>query len=235
MVAAAFRALVGFAAGSNAGSAMTAFALRGARFDREVSSAAATSTLEPFLPVLDDAWTGGCRNGAELWRQLQACGVGGSLRVVTEWATRRRRAEQVNHQGMQKIPSARMIAHLMTTGRHHLGKAATMTVAAIEAGVPDLNAARKLIMRFHHMVRTKAAASLDAWIAAVQESLLHPFARGILKDREAVLAAIREPWSNGQTEGQVNRLKLVKRQPDVRTRQTRSPRSPPHRRRLTPR
>ncbi|WP_024277774.1 ISL3 family transposase [Xanthobacter sp. 126] len=183
--------------------------VRGMRTDLFFTNA---STLEPFLPVLDEAWTGGCRNGAELWRHLQLRGFGGSLRVVTEWATRRRRAEQVSHQGMQKIPSARMIAHLMTTGRDHLGRAATVTVAAIEAGVPDLDAARKLIMRFHHMVRTKAAAGLDAWIAAAQESLLHAFARGILKDREAVLASIREPWSNGQTEGQVNRLKLVKRQ-----------------------
>lgn len=62
------------------------------------------STLEPFLPVLDEAWTGGCRNGAELWRHLQLRGFGGSLRVVTEWATRRRRAEQNSHQGMQKNP-----------------------------------------------------------------------------------------------------------------------------------
>ena len=37
-------------------------------------------------------------------------------------------------------------------------------------------------------------------------------ARGIIKDKAAVCAAITEPWSNGQTEGQITKLKLVKRQ-----------------------
>lgn len=58
-------------------------------------------------------------------------------------------------------------------------------------------------MQFLHMVRAKAVASPDAWIAAALESLLHAFARSILRDREVVLAAIREPWSNGQREGQI--------------------------------
>jgi transposase len=39
-----------------------------------------------------------------------------------------------------------------------------------------------------------------------------PLAGGIAADRAAVLAAVTEPWSNGQTEGQVTKLKLVKRQ-----------------------
>ena len=43
-------------------------------------------------------------------------------------------------------------------------------------------------------------------------SPLASFANGIRIDREAVAAAIVEPWSNGQTEGQITRLKLVKRQ-----------------------
>lgn len=38
------------------------------------------------------------------------------------------------------------------------------------------------------------------------------FSKGIANDRHAVGAAIIEPWLNGQTEGQVNKLKLVKRQ-----------------------
>ena len=52
-----------------------------------------TSSLEPWLAKLDAEWTAGCRNGAELWRRLKGAGFRGSLRVVTEWATRRRRAE----------------------------------------------------------------------------------------------------------------------------------------------
>ena len=40
---------------------------------------------------------------------------------------------------------------------------------------------------------------------------LRSFAAGIRRDRDAVLAAIVFPWSNGQVEGQVGRLELLKR------------------------
>ena len=62
------------------------------------------------------------------------------------------------------------------------------------------------------MIRTRTVAGLDPWIEAASDSLVASFARGIIKDLNAVRAAITEPWSNGQTEGQVNRLKVVKRQ-----------------------
>jgi len=52
------------------------------------------STLNAHLPFIDAQWATGCRNGAELWRRLQAHGFRGSLRVVSEWTTRRRRAEK---------------------------------------------------------------------------------------------------------------------------------------------
>jgi transposase len=52
------------------------------------------STLTPYLTWLGEAWEDGCRNGAELWRRLHTDGFRGSLRVVTEWTTRRRRSER---------------------------------------------------------------------------------------------------------------------------------------------
>jgi hypothetical protein len=50
------------------------------------------SSLDLHLPWLDGRWASGCRNGAELWRRVRARGFGGSLRVISEWAPRRRRA-----------------------------------------------------------------------------------------------------------------------------------------------
>ncbi len=47
--------------------------------------------------------------------------------------------------------------------------------------------------------------------ASVCEALKQ-FAKGIKQDLAAVTNALSLPWSNGQTEGQVNRLKLIKRQ-----------------------
>jgi transposase len=94
------------------------------------------STLDAHLPFLDAQWTEGCRNGAELWRRLQVQGFQGSLRVVGEWATRRRRAETATDRQLQKVPSARTVSRLMTTARDDLSKADTVTIAAIEAKVP---------------------------------------------------------------------------------------------------
>jgi transposase len=159
------------------------------------------SSLERQLPLLDELWIGGCRKGAELWRRLRSSGFQGSLRVVTEWTTRRRRADQANGQ-LHKLPSARTIARLMTTARDHLSKADTVMIAAIEAGVPALVAARDLIDRFHAMIRRKAGRDLDPWIEEAKASLVASFANGITRDRAAVRAAIMSPWSNGQTEGQ---------------------------------
>ena len=170
------------------------------------------SSLDVHLPWLDAQWSSGRRNGADLWRRLKQQGFRGSLRVVTEWATRRRRAEQADAENLQRIPSARTIARLMTIGRDRLSKAETVTIAAIENGLPRLVEARELIALFHAMVRKTASADLDSWIAQARTSLVASFARGVAKDQAAVRAAILLPWSNGQTEGQITKLKLVKRQ-----------------------
>jgi transposase len=164
------------------------------------------------LPWLDDQWASGCRNGAELWRRLKAQGFRGSLRVISEWATRRRRAERADTQNVRRIPSARTIARLMTVGRDLLTKAETVTVAALEAGVPTLVEAREIIAEFHMMIRRKLEAALSSWIERAGVSLVASFANGVVRDEVAVRAAITSPWSNGQTEGQIIRLKLVKRQ-----------------------
>ena len=88
----------------------------------------------------------------------------------------------------------------------------TVTVAAVEAGVPGLADARTLMERFQAIIRTKAAGDLDGWIEQARDSLIAPLARGVAKDVVAIRAAITEPWSNGQTESQITRLKLIKRQ-----------------------
>jgi len=170
------------------------------------------SSLEAWLPWLDVQWSSGCHNGTELWRRLQAKGFRGSLRVVSEWSTRRRRAGTASDQQLQKVPSARTIARLMTTARDHLSLAETVTIAVIETGVPMLAEARRIIDEFHVMIRKKDVARLDPWITEASPSLIASFARGIKNDKSAVSAAITQPWSNGQTEGQITKLKLVKRQ-----------------------
>jgi transposase len=168
------------------------------------------SLLEPHLEWLAAEWEGGCRNGAELWRRLRARGVSGSLRVVTEWATRRRRDEVAG--APRRCPSARSLARMMTIARDRLSRSELATVAAVEHAVPGLVLARELVDRFQSLIRKRDPGALDRWIADAAVSAIASFAKGVADDRSAVAAAIEEPWSNGQTEGQITKLKLVKRQ-----------------------
>ena len=169
------------------------------------------NSLELHLQWLDAQWAAGERNGTELWRRLKRQGFRGCLRVVSEWATRRRQAESADG-ALSRTPSARTIARLMTIGRDGLSKAETVTVAAIEGGVPLLVEAREIIAAFQAMIRKKSAIELEPWIEKARTSLVTSFANGIIKDQAAVTAAITSLWSNGQTEGQITKLKLVKRQ-----------------------
>lgn len=100
----------------------------------------------------------------------------------------------------------------MTTARDHLSKADAVTIAAIEERVPTLVEARMLVEKLQIILRKKRVDDLDPWIAAASAGLIASFASGITNDKAAVRAAITEPWSNGQTEGQIAKLKLVKRQ-----------------------
>ena len=80
---------------------------------------------------------------------------------------------------------------------------------------PELKTARELVVSFIEMIRERRAERFDSWIAQVNESRipeLRSFAHSLLQDKEAVKAALKYEWSNGQVEGQVNRLKLIKRE-----------------------
>ena len=111
-----------------------------------------------------------------------------------------------------RTPLARTIARLLSVGRDQLTKAETVTVAAIETGVAALAEARDVIVAFHDLLRRKALRDLAPWMTRARGGLVAAFANGVARDQDAVEAAIATAWSNGQTEGQICKLKLVKRQ-----------------------
>jgi transposase len=112
----------------------------------------------------------------------------------------------------RSAPSARTLARLLTIGRERLTKSETLLVAAVEAGVILVAEARQIIAVFQSIVRRRALVELDDWIDRAKGSLVATFANGIIKDKAAACAAIISSRSNGQTEGQICKLKLIKRQ-----------------------
>jgi transposase len=74
---------------------------------------------------------------------------------------------------------------------------------------------RQLAMRFRSLFRSKDATGLPRCLRDAKASRLHTivrYAKSIARDLPAAASVIEMPWSNGQTEGQVNRLKMLKRQ-----------------------
>ena len=75
--------------------------------------------------------------------------------------------------------------------------------------------ANELIPAFLAMVREHRGHDLEAWMAEATASgsdELARFARGLEDAVVAITAGLTLEWSNGVTEGQIHRLKLVKRQ-----------------------
>jgi transposase len=88
------------------------------------------------------------------------------------------------------------------------------TLRQLRQANPHVEATYQLVETFLQMVRERRAEQFDTWLAALQASGLEAFTSfvtGVLQDKDAVLAGLSLPWSNGPLEGNVNRLKLIKR------------------------
>ena len=177
--------------------------------------------LDPYVPHLEARWREGCRNGWRLWREMRALGFAGSVNAVARWAARRRRedpplrAAEVRRAAAWPEPSSRRCARLLTTAPDKLDAQEGAFLAHLAEAAPDLAQAGELASRFAALIRgapdKEAGSALATWLADARGTALDAFARGIKRDHEAVLAALVEPWSTGPVEGQINRLKLLKR------------------------
>ena len=79
---------------------------------------------------------------------------------------------------------------------------------------PDFVAMRAFAMRFRGIMRSGDTDKLTTWIDDVLGSGIYAmqrFGKSLRQDLDAVRNAMTEPWSNGQAEGQINRLKTPKR------------------------
>jgi transposase len=193
------------------------------------------SMLDPFLPYLCQRWAEGCHNGSQLWRELRERGYRGSRKMVAVWTQHQREApasttpqkyraspEAVSAQNQRperavrsRLPSARRISWFLLRDHASLSAAEQATLTAIHAAAPDLATIQPLVHQFQQLVKERNATAFTAWREQALGSALpelNRFITGLARDREAVEAALTLPWSNGPVEGQVNRLKVIKRQ-----------------------
>ena len=197
---------------------------------------------DPYLPYLERRLAEGCENGLALWRELHGQGFPGGTKQVHRWlaeqrtvsVTSGRRVHEPDHSQHPTardkgppLPTPRQLAWLLVQPAAGLGAVEAATVARVERD-GEAKRVAELARRFTALVRACSvggrqegrvpadpAAEFDAWLAEARACgipAMATFAAGLEQDGAAVRAALTQPWSSGQAEGQVNRLKLIKRQ-----------------------
>jgi transposase len=173
--------------------------------------------LGPYLPYLESRWNEGCHNARILTEEIQAQGYQGGYATVRRYLKPRRKKKSPRNEPLPspvKVPSPRQTARYLYLPSNELEPDQLLFRQALCNKVPAIALAYDLTQRFREMIQNQQMGMFDAWIRDALTSGIRSitiFAKGLLKDEEAVRAALLLSWSNGQVEGQINRLKTIKR------------------------
>lgn len=177
-------------------------------------------TLAPYVGYLQDRWQQGCSNVSRLCREIAALGYQGSRSLLAQavgpWRGQsppklpkgeRRRADRLTRRTSMRWTCLKPPQKLKADEQLLLEK--------LLAGDNELALGYDLLQRFRQLLKDRDLMPLHRWMSDARGSGIATFmglANGIQADCAAVEAAFRLPWSNGQLEGQINRVKLIKRQ-----------------------
>ena len=175
------------------------------------------SLIDPYAAHLRRRWREGCRNAAQLWREIRAQGFPGQAVIVRRWVARLRASDTAAAptgpaRPVWRTPSSRQAARLLLTDAEGLHATERAFVAALIAASPEIRVVQEMARTFAGLVKARDVAGLEPWLEAAQGSELRGFADGLGRDLPAIHAALTLPWSTGPVEGHITRLKLLKRQ-----------------------
>jgi transposase len=172
-----------------------------------------------------EAWVAaGGTNTAELHRQLRAKGCRARYDAVRRFANRllgssgqpgRRSPVTPRPTPAVEVPSARQLSFQFLRRQPLTAGEGPAFLDRVRGHLPRLDAALEVAAEFAGMTRRTTATPLAEWVAKATASgvpELARFAAGLQTDEAAVIAALTTRWSNGPVEGQVGRLKAIKRQ-----------------------
>jgi transposase len=176
--------------------------------------------MDPFVEYLKKRWEDGCHNGAQLYREIRGQGYRGSATALRRHLRKWRGTVPEVIRKLRLLPdfpppSPRQTSWWLCLDEDRLEKQEKEYVAAMTRLSPEIHNLRELTQEFQRLAKQRQEARLDQWRETVAQSglgELKSFAENLMNDEAAVREAMRSKWSNGQTEGQINRLKLVKRQ-----------------------
>ncbi|WP_417393330.1 ISL3 family transposase [Gimesia sp.] len=181
------------------------------------------SCLDPYLDELKSMWESGVTRATVLWKRLKELGFKGSYSVVNRKVAFWRKKLQTSGDGKSILhnaqlvpqPSSMCLSWLLWKSIDELARNEKKLVKEL-LQTPMIFQATQLIHEFQTFIQQQNSGGWDNWLErACSENApidIRRFGKSLKRDEEAVKAAMESIWSNGQVEGQVNRLKMVKRQ-----------------------
>lgn len=178
------------------------------------SRAGRPSVLDEFKPHLHERFTAGITNASALFREIREQGYRGSRATLADYLAPFR---AVGAAPAPK-PAAPKVRHVTSWMLHHpddLDDDQRLQLKQVRTTCPHLDATAGHVTEFAKILTNRGGERLDAWMDAVQADELphlHRFVRGLRRDYEAVRNGLTLPHSSGTVEGNVNRIKMIKRQ-----------------------
>jgi transposase len=198
--------------------------------ERKGRGDAGRSLLDPWRPSILERWNAGRRGSRRLLREPRGRGYRGSYATLARYTQRLRQAQEgaaprrpsrkrpplppvVDPPGRPLTPRTAAWLALRRPERRDPDGAGRL--ARLRERDPELAEAVGLAEEFAGLLRAREPERLDPWLARARDGPLpafRGFAASLATDEAAVRAAATLPWSTGPVEGQINRLKTIKRQ-----------------------
>ncbi|WP_329375938.1 ISL3 family transposase [Streptomyces sp. NBC_01351] len=169
--------------------------------------------IHAYTPYLHRRWSEGCTDAARLHAEIVELGYRGSKRTV------RRHLQEIRASGKPapdkpKELTVRKATWLITAHPDKINESNTLKLKQLLARCPELEAVTDCVRAFAQMMTERRGGDLDKWLTDAEYTGLQPLrslARGLRQDFDAVTAGLTLEWSSGKVEGNVNRVKRIKR------------------------
>jgi transposase len=175
------------------------------------------SILAPYRAYLERRFGEGCRNAALLWRELREQGFSGRPSLVRVWVGRWKKTDPAcafkerSAAPAGRAPSIDALSRMLTQDLATLPGDNRQLCERLLEIIPGLGAATAVAQRLVRMLQHESTEPLQAVLDAMKATVLNRLAQSLERDVAAVQAALETSWTTSPVEGQINRLKLIKR------------------------
>jgi transposase len=180
--------------------------------------------LDPFIDLVNQRWNEGVTTAETITAELRALGFKGDAQTVRRYLRPFRlpgasRSHPDPHRrkpapAAPAVPKPRTISKALLTHPDHLTEDDALIVKNATAGCAHLQRLQQHIRSFAKMMAQRRGTELPAWLEAIEADdlpELHSLAAGMRRDLPAIINGLTLEHSSGAVEGNVTRIKRLKR------------------------